>query len=142
MLALRPSTPADFALELVRMKRLYDTAGIDSSLVVLSLGTRDADTSIYEHLRRSKRSTDLGWEIESSERRLIVLLMPMCGPAAVEGMLARIERSLRERFEVDFTRARIAVHTAGMSAAEAEWMLDDLLNRAGVRQDHTLPAGM
>ncbi|MGB7180317.1 MAG: PelD GGDEF domain-containing protein, partial [Burkholderiaceae bacterium] len=65
---------------------------------------------------------------------VLVVMMPMAGPAAVEGMLARIDGAIREQFEISLAEAKIGVHTAGMSAAECEWTLDDMLNRCGVDQ--------
>jgi hypothetical protein len=131
---LRPNTPPEFALELVRMKRLYDSSAIDSSLVGFSFPVANNGQAHFEYLRRIKRATDIAWELETSKRHVLVLMMPMAGPAAVEGMLNRMDAAMREQFDMTLAEAKVGVHTAGMSAAECEWTLDDLLNRCGVDQ--------
>ncbi|MGB7304427.1 MAG: PelD GGDEF domain-containing protein [Burkholderiaceae bacterium] len=131
---LRPNTPPEFALELVRMKRLYDTAAIDSSIVGFSFPIANNGQMYFDFVRRIKRATDIAWELETTKRHVLVVMMPMAGPAAVEGMLARIDGAIREQFEISLAEAKIGVHTAGMSAAECEWTLDDMLNRCGVDQ--------
>ncbi|MGH1357671.1 MAG: PelD GGDEF domain-containing protein [Burkholderiaceae bacterium] len=131
---LRPNAPPEFALELVRMKRLFDSSHIDSSMIGFSFDVDHNGKAMFEHLRRIKRATDIAWELETPNRHVLILMMPMSGPPAVEGMLQRMEKAIRQQFDLSFDEARISVHSAGMSAAEPEWVLDDLLNRCGVEQ--------
>ena len=131
---LRPTVPPEFALELVRMKRLFDTSNIESSIIGFSFQTEHNGKATFEHLRRIKRATDIAWEIETATRHVLILMMPMSGPPAVEGMLQRMENAVKQQFDMNFAEAHIGVHSAGMSAAEPEWVLDDLLNRCGVEQ--------
>jgi len=107
IIILRPHTPPDFALEWVRMKRLFDGSRI--------------------------RSTDISWEIETAESRVLLLMLPMAGNAAIEGMVSRFENSFKSQFDSTMIDAGIKVMSARVSAAECEWTLDDLLNRCGVR---------
>lgn len=131
---LRPNVPSEFALELVRMKRLYDSSRIDSSIIGFSFQVKHNGKAMYEHMRRLKRGTDIAWEVETSTQHVLVLLMPMSGPPAVEGMLDRMEKVVKQIYFMSLEEAHISVHTAGMSSAESEWVLDDLLNRCGVEQ--------
>ncbi len=129
---LRPQTPPDFALEWVRMKRLYDGSRIESSLVGIVFPLKKNGHAYFEHLRRIKRSTDVSWEMETPESRVLLLMLPMGGTAAIEGMIARFETSFQSHFEMPMIEAGIAIHSARISAAECEWTLDDLLNRCSV----------
>ncbi|MEZ5739789.1 MAG: PelD GGDEF domain-containing protein [Burkholderiaceae bacterium] len=138
---LRPSVPPDFALELVRMKRLYDQAGIDSSLVAMTFGRGGNGQAIFDLVRRVRRTTDIAWELETPSRHVLLLLLPMSGQAAVDGMLQRIESTVRQNFNQTFAEAAIVVHTTGMTPAEPEWVLDDVLNRCGVNQQIVLSTG-
>jgi hypothetical protein len=133
IIVLRPHAPPEFALEWVRMKRLYDSSRIESSLVGLVFPLEKNGHEHFEHMRRVKRSTDVAWEIETAESRVLMLLMPMAGSAAIEGMISRFERSFRSQFDSTMIEAGVKVVSASVSAAECEWTLDDLLNRCGVK---------
>lgn len=128
---LRPLAPPDFALELVRMKRLHDQARVDSSLVALVFPTSGDGKAAFDLLRRIRRATDIAWDLETAKHHVMVLLMPMSGAAAVDGMLQRFDGAIRKGFGKPMVDAGVVVHSTGMSRAEPEWMLDDLLNRAG-----------
>ena len=128
---LRPLVPPEFALELVRMKRLHDQAGVQSSLVALAFPCTGDGKAAFELVRRIRRATDIAWDIETAKHHVMVLLMPMSGAAAVDGMMQRFDSAVRAGFNRSMVEAGIVVHDTGMSRAEPEWMLDDLLNRAG-----------
>ncbi|MEZ5657270.1 MAG: PelD GGDEF domain-containing protein [Burkholderiaceae bacterium] len=137
---LRPNVPPDFALELVRMKRLHDTAQVDSTLLALGFAQGDEGRQAFEHVRRTRRSTDICWELETARHNVMLMLLPMSGPEDVEGLLMRMEASLRQQMNKGFAELSMFVKSAGVSAAEPEWLLDDMLNRCGLRADITLPA--
>lgn len=131
---LRPTVPPDFALELVRMKRLHDQAGVDSSLLAMRFARGGDSQQAFEHVRRIRRSADVCWELETADHHLMLILLPMAGPAAVDGMLMRIESSIRQQFGGGFAELAIRTQCTGMHAAEPEWILDDMLNRCGVHE--------
>jgi hypothetical protein len=132
IMVLRPHTPPDFALEWVRMKRLYDGSRVESSLVGMVFPLQKNGREHFEHVRRIKRSTDKSWEIETPESLVLILMMPMAGNAGVAGMVSRFDGSFKAQFDSSMAEAGVKIITARVSAAECEWTLDDLLNRCGV----------
>ncbi|MEZ5652130.1 MAG: PelD GGDEF domain-containing protein [Burkholderiaceae bacterium] len=136
---LRPNVPPDFALELVRMRRLYMTAGVESTIVALGFPRGDLGREAFEHVRRIRRGTDICWEMDTAQHNLMLLLMPMSGPEDVEGLLMRLDDSLRQHLGKGFGELSMLVKSAGVSAAEPEWALDDMLNRCGLHAEPTLP---
>ena len=132
ILLLQPTCPPDFALELVRLHRLNRSTKISSALVGLVFERTPSASSLFEQVRRMRRSLDLTWEIESSNQRVMITLVSLAAQASVEGFLQRIEESFREQFDTDFSKAHIGVHVTMLSAAEIEWTLDDFLLRCKV----------
>ncbi|MEZ5728656.1 MAG: PelD GGDEF domain-containing protein [Burkholderiaceae bacterium] len=129
VMQLRPDCPREFALELIRMKRLYDTGQVDSSIVAMTFEKTDVGQSLLDHVRRTRRSTDVSWEIDAPEHTIRLLLLPLAGAAAVEGMLIRIEESIRQQYGSDFSRGGIGIFQVAIGLPEPEWTLDDFLHR-------------
>lgn len=123
--------PADFALDLSRLARLKQTAGVDSSLVTLVFPRDEAGDSLFEHVMRRRRSLDVMWPLRGAKYSILVNLMPATDAAGVGGYLARIEASLSAQFNINLEQARIAVHTVGLDEADAAAGLKRLLQRSG-----------
>jgi polysaccharide biosynthesis protein PelD len=132
ILALRSDCPPDFALEMVRLQRMRRNIQVESALVILSVPNQRDLVPVFEHIKRQKRTTDLTWEIDTQKSFVWVTLLPLSGSASTEGYLSRIEETMKLQLDVDFSTGRVAIHTSMLSSAEPEWVLDDLLNRAGV----------
>jgi hypothetical protein len=132
VLALRPDCPPDFALEVVRLHGLFRNADVDSSLVAFVFDRSSENANLAGQIRRMPRSLDLVWEVETPRHRVMVNLLALAGPAAIEGFLARIEGVLKSQFDTDFQKSHIAVQVARLTEAEPEWTLDDLLARCHV----------
>lgn len=122
-----PACPPDFALELIRTKRLYDQAKIESSLLAFRVPHGQVNNSLFDYLQRTRRQTDFCWDFNTPEEFVHILLMPLAGYAAVEGILQRIEDDLKTKFDLDFTSARIVTHYQAIDRVEVIWSLDDLL---------------
>jgi polysaccharide biosynthesis protein PelD len=122
-----PACPPDFALELIRTKRLYDEANIESSLLAFRVPHGQINNSLFDYLQRTRRQTDFCWDFNTPEEFVHILLMPLAGYAAVEGILQRIEGDLRTKFNLDFTSAKIVTHYQAIDRVEVIWTLDDLL---------------
>lgn len=132
VLMLRPDCPPELALELVRLQRLHLFAGVQSALVAFKFKRDEFSQSLLDFTRRSKRALDLVWELETPTAQLLVMLLPLANQATIEGYLMRMESSIKQQFDIDMARGGIGVHVSPLSAAEPEWILDDLLNRCGV----------
>jgi polysaccharide biosynthesis protein PelD len=134
ILTLRPQCPPEFALELVRLQRMFSQTKIESAMVALSMANEPQSLTVFEHLKRLKRSSDPVWELENDQRLVLVTLLTLAGSASVEGFLIRVEESLKQQADTDLVKSRIGVQISMLSAAEPEWTLDDLVNRAGILQ--------
>jgi hypothetical protein len=132
VLALRGDCPPEFALEVVRLHALRRQADIESALVAFVFEADTATANLAGQIRRMPRSLDLVWEIETPKRRVMIHLLALAGPAAIEGFLARIEGMLQSQFDTGLAHAHIGVQVAQFTEAEPEWTLDDLLTRCRV----------
>jgi polysaccharide biosynthesis protein PelD len=123
-----PTCPPDFALEVVRAKRLYDIADIESSLVAIRIPQGAENRHLFDYLQRTRRQTDFAWDFNTPEEFIRILLMPLASYAAIEGLMQRMETDLRTKFQLDFTTARITTHFKAIDRVEVIWTLDDLLH--------------
>ena len=105
-----PNCPHDFALDLIRLHRIHNDAGIDSSMVALVFNNTGAGLDLFENAKRMKRSIDQCWAFSTNRHHVLITLLPLSGEQAVEGYLLRIEHTLQNQFEKDFLMAHVATH--------------------------------
>ena len=77
VLSRRPDCPPDFALELMRLHRLRLSANVVSTLVAFTFEQSESGDSVFEQVRRMRRSLDLLWTIDTPARHVIVMLLPL-----------------------------------------------------------------
>lgn len=106
-----PGCPLEFADEVNRCHRMWSRARVYSSLMLVKFGTHPDSAAYASLLRRQFRDLDVLWEIPLSRGHVFLALMPLAGPAGVEGALARLENALDQRYQVGFDAARIAPFT-------------------------------
>jgi hypothetical protein len=106
-----PGCPPDFAEEINRSHRMWREADIVSSLLLLKFGARSetaANTPAFvAHVKRQMRTLDMAWEIGSGKNIFVLLLLPLTGPAGVEGCIARLDVGLQQRHLAGFEAAGI-----------------------------------
>lgn len=129
VLARVPACPPEFALDLVRLTRIRNSADIQSALVALVFSADDRGADMFAQVRRLKRNMDLSWEPHVPGRLAMVSLLPLAGGAAVEGYLDRIETSIRAQFGVDFIGGRVVAHTVPVGTLAAPDALAGMLAR-------------
>ena len=129
LIARVPGCPQDFALDLVRLSRIRDTAEIQSALVALVFEDDERGADMHAQVMRQRRNMDLSWEMRSPGRITQLTLLPLAGAAAVEGYLVRIESALHAQFGVGFMDARVAAHNAHLGAAPPADTLRALIGR-------------
>jgi polysaccharide biosynthesis protein PelD len=127
-----PNCPPDFALDLGRLTRLRQKAGVASSLVALVFPRDEAGDSLFEHVMRRRRSLDVMWPVQTPRQSVLLNLMPATDTTGIEGYLARIEASLLAQFNLDLERARVGVHTLHLDGGEPGAALARLLKRSGL----------
>lgn len=90
LLAHYPDCPPAFALELMRLARLWRENRLASSLVVFHFTPDAIAAELPRALSRLSRGLDLEWFVEPLARLLVIL--PLTGEAGAEGYSRRIER--------------------------------------------------
>ena len=129
LLARLPACPPEFALDLVRLTRIRNDAEIQSALVALVFDDDPSSADMFAQLKRLKRNMDLSWEPRIPGRLTQISLLPLAGPAAVEGYLDRVESAIRAQFGVGFSGGRVLAHIAHLTAAPPQDALEGLLAR-------------
>jgi hypothetical protein len=127
-----PNCPYEFALDLSRLTRLQQKAGVASSLVALAFPRDEEGDSLFEHVMRRRRSLDVMWPVQTAKQSVLVNLMPATDTTGIDGYLARIEASLTAQFNTDLEHARVGVHTLHLEGDEPGAALMRLLKRSGL----------
>ncbi len=110
-----PGCPIEFADELNRCHRMWKQARVFSTLMLVKFGSHPDSAAYAATIRRQFRDLDVVWEIAQPRGMTFLTLMPLAGPAGVEGCMGRLEASLDQRHHVNFDAARIAPYTAQLS---------------------------
>jgi len=106
-----PGCPLEFADELNRCHRMWVQAGVYSSLMLVKFGTHPETASFAAVIRRQFRDLDVVWEIPQPRGLVYLTLMPLAGPAGVEGCMSRLEAGLDQRHQLTFDAARVAPYS-------------------------------
>ena len=106
-----PGCPLDFADELNRCHRMWREARVYTSLMLVRFGGHPEAAAFAKLIRRQFRDLDIVWEIAQPRGLVYVALMPLAGPAGVEGAIGRLEASLDQRYQLNFDAARIAPYS-------------------------------
>ena len=121
--------PLDFADELNRCHRMWTEARVYSSLLLVKFGSHPETEAFAKLIRRQFRDLDIVWEIRQPRGIVFLTLMPIAGPAGVEGCIGRLEASLDQRHQVNFDAARIAPYSRQLADEDPfvtlKLMLDD-----------------
>lgn len=118
-----PDCPTDFALDLVRLSRIYEIASINSAMVALVFEANEQGQDLYENVKRMKRSIDMAWAISNGRNHVFITLLPLSAEQAVEGYLQRIETNLQTLFGKDFMSAHVASHAGYLRSS---WPVETL----------------
>lgn len=129
VLARVPACPTDFALDLVRLTRIRNSADIHSAMVALVFEDSGRGADMFAQVKRLKRNMDLAWEPRVPGRLVVLSLLPLAGAAAVEGYLVRLEGALQSQFGAGFVASHVTTHIAHLGSASAEDALAQLIER-------------
>lgn len=93
-----PDCSSFFGCELNKMFRLYQQAGVDSSLVVYYFPKHHQKQDLIFAIQQNKRALDVVWQTVCGEQVLFFILLPMTERSMLEGYLSRLHDILREKF--------------------------------------------
>lgn len=127
-----PTCPPQMAVDVVRLHHLRRTTGIESSLVALVFGDDELSRDMFDQIRRLKRAADVIWDYKSGGRNVLMTLLPLAGPAAVDGYLMRIETVSHAQFGNKFLSNYAEAHTAAIGQDDPARLLPALVERCAV----------
>ena len=119
--------PVAFARELPRLVRLQYELGLDSRIVVFSVGGQGIREEIVFHILHHTRGLDVTWDMRFEHERRLCVLLPFSDDVATEGYLDRIQQLLRERFGMGFQEAEIQVSIRGLREPNPLTIIQDLI---------------
>lgn len=130
LLAQQPNCPSEFALELVRLRRVFAVSGVESSMVAFVFQRGPTPPAEWiARITRRLRSVDVAWAVEGLPAATLLVLLPLTGAAGVAGYLERLAKAIHEQYSCDFVQAGIAVHQALIDASAAQAQLAAFLER-------------
>lgn len=118
--ATLPGAPEEFTEELARLLRIQRDLRVASHIVLLVFGEHEHALDAHRLVQRSRRAPDVAWVAPPAPgaRAAFANILPISGPAAVEGYLVRTENALRETFGGGFDA--LAVRTFVIALAEPD----------------------
>jgi len=128
-----PACPVAFAHELVKLQHLHVTSSIRSMLIALHAPGTGAGGAVLDVLYSIRRGLDLYWRDPfGTDRRGLLILLPLAGPSTAQGFLERIDEVLTERgWSGGLAGSGIHVHQVTVSRRTPLELLAD----CGVRPD-------
>lgn len=129
ILEIMPDCPPDFAYETFKLQRVQRETGITSAIVVLVFRAGAHQQKAYDLVQKQQRSQDMVWHLQLDSKRVLVTLMPLSPPSAVEGYLSRIENLLQSRLGLDLERAGIESFQVDIAQPAGLLLLQDVLRR-------------
>jgi hypothetical protein len=127
LITIYPDCPAIFGAELVKMVRLKRELDILSTLLVINLHPGPRLDELCLVLERQQRGLDHGWRRDLGWGVQFVTLMPISGPAAIDGYQARLNDVLKKQFQITLKGAGISFKYAVVSGEEPIEQLAGLL---------------
>lgn len=128
LLQAYPRCPPDFALEAVRLQRLQTTAFIRSSLVAFVLPPDATSAELWTtRLQQVQRGLDVAWTHVDGRTRVHLVLLPITDDVGLTGYLDRVDRTLRDKFDVALAPT-VTVRTHALDEDDLVDQLRELLS--------------
>ena len=109
---------ARFVRETQRAILNYRQHALPAMLVRIELPSSDEGQEVEAVLRRQRRGLDCILGRDGHERRTLLLLMPLTGPAEYEGYRKRVENILREHFGKQSTEMNLSIMPHAIQAGD------------------------
>jgi polysaccharide biosynthesis protein PelD len=117
---------AHFMRETRRAILNFRQHGLPAMLISMDLPDGEPGREIEALLRRQRRGLDCLWVRESQDRRTLLLLMPLTGPAEYEGYRKRVEEILREHFGLQSAELSLTITPHAVEARDTVKALLDV----------------
>lgn len=127
VLPLLPDCPLRFAADLFKLQRVARDLGLPSAVVVVLCSPHPLRAKIFADLSTLPRELDETWETSVQEEQALVTLMPFSSHAVAEGYRHRIERMLKDRYNVEVDGRSVSIHIRILGEGDMGMMLHQLL---------------
>ncbi len=124
-----PACPDEFALELGRLARVSDEAGIPSTLMAFRFPQAAAYQSAIDILRSERRSLDLIWVHASDQASIVFVLLPLTDTLAAHAYRLRMQRECQVRLGLDLDGMGVRVDALAVPVQAPGLALRHLLYR-------------
>lgn len=128
-----PDCSSFFGSELSKMFRLYQQAGVDSSLVVYYFPKHHQKQDLIFAIQQNKRALDVVWQTVCGEQVLFFILLPMVERSMLEGYLSRSHDLLKEKF-VGFDKLYEMQHRQISAYSDSLELIHDLFVEVDLTQ--------
>ena len=105
-----PDCPPEFAFELQRLWRMYESTQVPSIVVALEFNQDAVDRDLPQQFLRLKRMMDESWAIAGPNRHVLAILMPLGEASTAEGFIARLEEWIQRKQNTGLAQAGIFPH--------------------------------
>lgn len=125
-----PDCSADFAAELLKLKKLQEQLKAESSLVVIKFLPDPQRENIIFKLTKERRGLDSTWLLEKGVNKFLFILMPLISQEGVAGYHQRLKRILQDDFGMTLDEQTVKMDYRLFSAyRDPVLMIDDLLEK-------------
>jgi hypothetical protein len=119
LVSSHPGLPIEFAEELVKLTHIQREFKLSSHILVLEFGEHPERIDMFNQVLRQRRMPDVIWSMEDIQgRSALVNLMPLAGPAAVNGYMLRTELALQETFGGNFRSLNVRAGVIPLTDAD------------------------
>lgn len=95
-----PECPLRMAGELTKLIHLKKKINLDSSLVGFRIHRKYRHYNVVHEMIQQCRGLDYAWQTVLGKYDLLVVLLPLAGPSAVDGYIERMRKLLHEQFGI------------------------------------------
>lgn len=122
--------PDEFALELARVARMANEAGIPSTLIAFHFPLDSGFESAADILHSERGTLDFTWTHASGKALTVVMLLPLTDTLAAHRYRLRIQHQCETKLGIDLDGTEVCVETVAVPAEAPGLALYRLLNRA------------
>ncbi|UYO93591.1 PelD GGDEF domain-containing protein [Pollutimonas sp. M17] len=124
-----PTCPEEFALELGRLARLTNEAGIPSTLMAFEFSRDALSEPVMDILRSERRTLDLIWLHATEQTSIVFVLLPLTDTVRAQGCRLRVKRQCQDRLALDLDAMDVHIDIVAVPAQAPGLALRRLLYR-------------
>jgi hypothetical protein len=124
-----PACPEEFALELGRVARMKNEAGIPSTLMSFEFPPDAPFKFAIDFLRSERRTLDLVWAYATDQALIVFVLLPLTDTLGAHGYRLRMQRQCQAKLGLDLDGSDVRIDAVAVPAEAPGLALHRLLYR-------------